>query len=249
LALFVFSDDAHTSNTHPRKSCCNFELIFMYDVFMKSSPHPWELIFKKDGRVFTDPFPAFGDVAAEFTRRGCWSVLDLGCGSGRHTVALAQRGFQMVGLDISMSGLTQTRHWLTETGQSADLICADTRQRLPLINETFDAVFSTQVIHHALLANIRLAIAEIWRVLKPGGIAFVTVAGRKDDEKLLSEEIEPGTVVPGEGREKGLPHHLFTLEEARREFAIFKVKEVSARDGGKVVALWLEKPVDTGGRR
>jgi SAM-dependent methyltransferase len=221
----------------------------MYDVFMKSSPHPWELIFKKDGRVFNEPFPAFGDVAAEFTRHGCRSVLDLGCGSGRHSVALAQRGFHVSGLDISLSGLTQTRHWLDETGLNADLVCGDVRQRLPLDSDSFDAVFSTQVIHHARMAGVRLAIGEIWRVLKPGGIAFATVAGRKEDEALISQEIEPGTVVPGEGREKGLPHHLFTPAEARREFAVFDVKEVSARDGGKVVALWLEKTGNTGGKK
>ena len=212
----------------------------MYHMVMDATNHAWELVFKRDGRVFTELLPAFTEAAAEFERRGCRRVLDLGCGNGRHTVGLAQRGFEVTGLDISRSGLRETRLWLAEEGVEAGLLCGDTRHPLPLQSGCFDAVLSTQVIHHALIAEVRVAIAEIWRVLRPGGVAFVTVAGLTGD-RPLENEIEPGTVVPQEGSEKGLPHHLFTLEEARREFAIFNVLSVDARAEGKVVAVWVEK--------
>jgi SAM-dependent methyltransferase len=208
---------------------------------MDANNHAWELVFKRDGRVFTELLPAFSEAVAEFERRGARTVLDLGCGNGRHTVALAQRGFDVTGLDISRSGLRETRLWLAEEGITAQLLCADTRRSLPLQSGSFDAVLSTQVIHHAVIAEVRVAIAEIRRVLRPGGVAFVTVAGLTGD-RPLENEIEPGTVVPREASEKGLPHHLFSLEEARREFSAFHVLSVDARAEGKVMAIWAEKP-------
>jgi len=215
--------------------------VFMYHMGMDANNHAWELIFKRDGRVFNEMLPAFDEAAAEFQRRGCRRVLDLGCGNGRHTVALTQRGFDVTGLDISMSGLRETRKWLHEEGLDAGLLCADTRHSLPLQTDTFDAVLSTQVIHHAVIAQVRVAIAEIRRVLCPGGVAFVTVAGLTGD-RPLENEIGPCTVVPQEGSEKGLPHHLFSLEEARKEFSAFHVLSVDARAEGKVTAIWVEKP-------
>jgi SAM-dependent methyltransferase len=210
---------------------------------MDATNHAWELVFKHDGRVFTELLPAFDEAAAEFERRTCRRVLDLGCGNGRHTVALSKRGFEVTGLDISMSGLRETRKWLLEESLDADLMCADTRRPLPLQSSCFDAVLSTQVIHHAVIAEVRVAIAEIWRVLRPGGAAFVTVAGLTGD-RPLENEIDPGTVVPQEGSETGLPHHLFSVEEALREFSIFNVLSVDTRAEGKVTAIWAEKQME-----
>ena len=108
--------------------------------------------------------------------------------------------------------------------------------------ESFDGLLSTQVIHHALLSEVRITIAEIWRVLANGGIAFVTVAGKKQAGEIY-EEIESNTYIPLHGTEKGLPHHIFTEEELRSEFRMFEIREISRRDEGRVLALWLEKVV------
>jgi hypothetical protein len=85
-----------------------------------------------------------------------------------------------------------------------------------------------------------VAIAEIWRILANGGIAFVTVAGRKHESEAY-EEIEPGTSVPLDGTEKGLPHHIFSEDELRSEFGVFQIREITRRAEGKVLALWLMK--------
>ena len=97
----------------------------MYHMVMDATNHAWELVFKRDGRVFTELLPAFTEAAAEFERRGCQRVLDVGCGNGRHTVALTQHGFDVTGLDISISGLRETRRWLLEESMDAGLMCAE----------------------------------------------------------------------------------------------------------------------------
>jgi predicted SAM-dependent methyltransferase len=101
-------------------------------------------------------------------------------------------------------------------------------------------LISTQVIHHALLVEVRRAIREIWDVLSEGGIAFVTVPGQKDKD-VAYREIEPGTFIPLDGPERGLAHHFFSEEELRQEFALFKIEEIGLRDRGKVIAMWVKK--------
>jgi len=208
---------------------------------MSRASHPWEAIYRSRGRIFHEPFLGFGAVAERFAEQGCRRILDLGCGNGRHVVALRQRGFEVVGVDISQSGLRLTRDWLRDEGLQAGLVCADARRAMPLLAASFDGLFSTQVIHHARLAEVQAAIAEIWRVLRGGGMAFVSVSGRKDAEET-HQEIEPGTFVPLTGPEAGLPHHIFTEAEVEREFAAFKIDDVRRLADGRVLAMWLTKP-------
>lgn len=157
---------------------------------MTSAEHPWEKIYKKDGRIFPEPFPRFHEVVDLFVEHACSDILDLGCGSGRHTVHLALVNFKTFGLDISSSGLGLTQEWLREKGLESRIVLSDFRHPLPFRDESFSGVFSTQVIHHARIAAVRLAIREIWRVLSSGGVAFISVAAGKDDEEFV--EIEPG---------------------------------------------------------
>ena len=208
---------------------------------MKSTPHPWEEIYKREGRVFPEPFPRFGEVVETFREFGCSIVLDLGCGSGRHVVHLASQGFQPLGLDISLTALCLAQAWMWEGEHEAVFTLADTRQPLPFRDGSIEGVLSTQVIHHARIAAVRMAIREIRRVLVPGGLAFVTVSGRKDAGPEF-EEIEPGTFVPLAGPEAGLAHHIFTGEELRSEFEDYQVLDVSVRAEGAVLAVLARKP-------
>ena len=175
---------------------------------MNTEEHPWETIYKKNGRVFLEPFPRFHEVVDLFIEHGCSEILDLGCGCGRHTVHLAMENFKTFGLDISPTGIGLTREWLHDQGLESRIVLSDFRHPFPFRSGSFSGVFSTQVIHHARIASVRLAIREILRVLSSGGVAFITVAARKDDEEVV--EIEPGTVVPLTGSEAGLPHHIFS---------------------------------------
>lgn len=199
----------------------------------------WDQIFQKEGRVFLEPFERFDELAAAFKQHGSTRILDLGCGSGRHLVGLARQGFKPVGLDNAPSGLSLARQWLEQEYLSALLILADMRRPLPFGDETFDGLISTQVIHHALLATVIGTAHEIARVLKPGGVLFVTVpVGKKSAGR--SEEIEPNTFVPITGLEVGLPHHIFKPGELRDLFPNFQALDLSVR-GKKVIALLAVK--------
>jgi SAM-dependent methyltransferase len=104
-----------------------------------------------------------GDVAG---RR----ILDGGCGAGALLAALRERGAVVVGIDKSSRMLELARRRL---GDNADLRVAELGNLLPFADGTFDDVTASLVLHY--LEDWGPALAEIRRVLKPGGRLLVSV--------------------------------------------------------------------------
>lgn len=176
------------------------------------------------------------EFAARLKAAGIDKVLDIGCGSGRHLVCMAQTGLSVYGLDNSPYGLRLATEWLAHESLQARLILADARQKLPFPDNAFDAVISTQVIHHARLATVQATAREIARIVRPGGLILISVPIKKhEDEDFL--EIEPNTFVPLNGSEKGLPHHIFQENELPELFPSFETLDISLR--GTVVLVYM----------
>lgn len=208
---------------------------------MKSARQAWEQIYRQNGYADPDPFPRFMDTVEDFQRNQCQRILDLGCGRGRHVVALAHHGFEVVGMDGAPSGLKLAQVRMREEGLKAAFVLGDVTQPFPFPKDSFDGLMSTQVIHHALLDEIRNTILEIHRVIKPGGVIFVTVASKPDADTSY-REIEPGTLAPLEGDETGVPHHYFKLDDFAAEFYGFETIDLSVR-GDVVFAFTGRKRV------
>ncbi len=111
-------------------------------------------------------------VAGELPRD---RFLDAGCGDGRYLVALAGRGMQMAGVDISERILEVTRR---AAGPDVDLRRANLEQ-LPFADGSFDLVLCTQVIEHLLAPE--LGLSELARVLAPGGVLVIST----DHDRML----------------------------------------------------------------
>jgi 2-polyprenyl-6-hydroxyphenyl methylase/3-demethylubiquinone-9 3-methyltransferase len=109
-------------------------------------------------------------IEAEIKRRlsrGAVRVLDVGCGGGFLSNALAETGHQVTGVDASETSLVvAARHDSTRTVR---YVLADAR-RLPFPDESFDVVCAMDFLEH--IDEPAAAIAEAARVLAPGGIFF-----------------------------------------------------------------------------
>jgi SAM-dependent methyltransferase len=108
-------------------------------------------------------------------------VLDLGCGLGRHAFEAARRGARVVALDAreeELRGVLATFLAMFAAGEldpdacSAGVVCADALC-LPFDDETFDRVIAAEVLEH--IPQDMAAMAELARVLRPGGTMAVTV--------------------------------------------------------------------------
>lgn len=111
------------------------------------------------------------------------SLLDVGCASGYYSVPFAQSGGTAVGLDIAPTSVALATRRAERQGVGAR--CAfstgDVRD-LPFPAAQFDVVLATEVLEH--IREQRQALAEISRVLKPGGIAMITTPSALEELPL-----------------------------------------------------------------
>jgi len=138
---------------------------------------------------------ALGDVAG-------LSALDLGCGTGRHSVWLASAGATVTGIDFSEGMLEAARR----KAGAVRFLAHDLHQRLPLADGVFDRVVSGLVLEH--LRELDAFFAEARRVLRPGGRAVVSamhpamflkgVQARFTDPDS-GEKVQPGSVAHSVG--------------------------------------------------
>jgi SAM-dependent methyltransferase len=104
------------------------------------------------------------------------TLLDAGCGEGRHCFGALERGARVVGLDLDRESLRWARGALRERaaglGTLGAVVQGDTF-RLPFRDETFDKVICAEVMEH--VHDHRAAARELARVTKPDGIVAVTI--------------------------------------------------------------------------
>jgi len=133
--------------------------------------HPFEFLTVDDevGIEEWQPQP-FRRFVASFLRPGHY-IAEIGCGPGRGTLYLTRCGFAVVGVDISFASLLLARR-----RAPAAAYVAATNLRLPLRDESFDAIVSDGVIHHT--PDALLAFTENVRVLKPGGHLYLACYNR-----------------------------------------------------------------------
>lgn len=93
-------------------------------------------------------------------------VLDLGCGAGIDSAEFLQNGAYVVSADLSAAATRLTRDLLQGAGFSSPVLQAEATS-LPFRLDAFDCVYCFGVLHH--IPNAQKAVAEINRVLKPGG--------------------------------------------------------------------------------
>jgi len=104
---------------------------------------------------------------AQFTRYHGKKVLEVGVGAGTDHLQWARAGAECYGVDLTDTAITTTRQRLALYGLQSNLQRIDA-ETLPFEDATFDVVYSWGVIHHS--EKPERIIAEIKRVLKPGGV-------------------------------------------------------------------------------
>lgn len=101
-------------------------------------------------------------------------ILDVGCGTGNFSLELAQRGVKVTGVDISEPMLARARQKAAEAGLSIHFLQGDVHE-LPFAANSFDKVVSVTALEFA--SDLKTALAECYRVLKPGGRLVVGLIG------------------------------------------------------------------------
>ena len=103
-------------------------------------------------------------------------VLEIGCGNGADGVLFAMNGADYVGVDLTSAAVEATRAHFEALNLHGEFRIEDA-QRLSFADASFDIVYSYGVLHHT--SNPEHAIAEVHRVLKPGGRAIVMLYNKQ----------------------------------------------------------------------
>jgi SAM-dependent methyltransferase len=96
-------------------------------------------------------------------------IVETGCGLARWVIHLRRAGFPVAGLDLSHAALARAR----QAAGDVPLMVGDAL-RLPFPDDSLTAVLSFGVIEH-FPEGPQAALRELWRVLRPGGVAFISV--------------------------------------------------------------------------
>src|SRR5260221_7285712 len=113
--------------------------------------------------------------AADFGGAHGLSVLEIGCGLGTDGAQFAKAGAHYTGVDLTEAAVDLARRRFKISGLPGEFRVADA-ENLDFADNTFDRVYSHGVLHHT--PDTARAVAEIHRVLKPGGRAIVMLYHR-----------------------------------------------------------------------
>lgn len=142
----------------------------------------------------TYPKPIAGRVA-----------LDLGSGSGRHLALLSEHFGEVHAADFSEASLRLLPAGLASVTQL-------TLPQVPFDDAKFDFILCWGVLHYLEPADVTKAVAQIWRVLKPGAQIFLTL--RSDADTHLKLQLQTGDLATGHA-------NLYTRTQAIALFAQF----------------------------
>jgi ubiquinone/menaquinone biosynthesis C-methylase UbiE len=183
--------------------------------------------------------PAITD--AQLTRRfseaiglnGNGVILDVACGPGIVTAALAEKAREVVALDVTPEMLSQARQRCAKAGLTNVTFREGSATALPFPDSSFDGVVTRLSIHH--FEEPRRALDEMFRVLRPDGALIVAdvVSSENAEESALQNAIE--TLRDPSHVRMLAPSELLSLIEG----AGFQVETQSTWDKDRELGEWM----------
>lgn len=154
---------------------------WMYDLMYRFSTPSWE------GRGVPPEVTALAENGRERGR-----ALDLGCGTGKNSIYLAQQGYTVVGVDFSTQAIELARRNARRAGAAVDFFTGDVT-RLDFLAEPFDVVLDVGCFHSLDAAGRAQYAAHMARLTRPGS-TFLLWAFSSSSHFGIG--LEPG-VAPG----------------------------------------------------
>jgi SAM-dependent methyltransferase len=171
-----------------------------------------------------------------------YDVLDVGCGQGIDLARYAMAGAHATGIDLTPRHVALANAHLAAMSLPGTALVGDA-ERLPFPSASFDRVSSNGVLHHT--PNISSALAEIARVLRPGGEARLIVYNRNSFHYWLTQVLYRGVLRGELLREKsmegvlsrGVEYSHIGARPLVRVYSAAEVRRMLLRVGFRTIAI------------
>jgi SAM-dependent methyltransferase len=184
-------------------------------------------VVQEDGRVTLTVQEQFGQIdiyVFDQILRGNigagMRVLDAGCGYGRNLVHLLREGCEVFALDADADAIEHVRKLSSSlgTGLPDKNFQVGPIERMPFPSGLADVTICNSVLHFARdEGHFRAMLAELWRVLRPGGMLFCRLGSRIG---MDFEQVRPNIFVVGDGSEWFLVDEAMLLRLTRELNAV-----------------------------
>lgn len=194
--------------------------------------------------------PELEELAARWQKG---KLVNLGCGHGADFLPFTKQDFELYGVDYSKEMLRLAGQYARKFNFDVSLILADV-SCLPFRDSTFDYAMSVATYHHLNTGDARKrAFEELYRILKPGGEAFITVWNKYQPRFFFSpKEVQVPWRMKGETLHRY--YYLFTYGEIERMvketgFTIIKSSSESTyhfplKYFSRNIVMLLKKPIE-----
>lgn len=158
-------------------------------------------------------------------------ILDAGCANGFFSLALAQRGFKVLGVDISKENIEECKRRAKALGiKNAEFMVADLENLEKIKNNQFDGIISFAALRY--VPDVKKATKELYRVAKPGGRVIVDFPNKYSPWFLIFQRFAWKYILP---QDKECDIH-YTIRESKRFVKDAGFKEIKVK-----VDFWIAR--------
>lgn len=181
---------------------------------------PWDWSKNTEDK-WLNPCVESAFLAERWQSKGLTNFLDLGCGLGRHSVYMAQKGFDVTAADLADYSISYLNERAAKENLNIKTALCD-MLRLPFENSSFDCIIAYNVIYHTDTQGVVKALNEINRVLRPGGELFITFISKNTYSFQHADQykrIDENTFLRDEDEtERDVPHFYVDIADIRKLF-------------------------------
>ncbi|MFH1298422.1 MAG: class I SAM-dependent methyltransferase [Patescibacteria group bacterium] len=157
------------------------------------------------------------DVLALVGAKRHEKILDAACGTGKYTHEFAQKGAQVIGIDLSKQMLEVARSKYPKI----EFLQADLAIKLPFRNQQFDKINCAQALKH--IKKLKPTLKEFFRVLRKGGVLVFSVTHPEMDWEGFEMKDNPDFVL---SEQSDIYHHRFANYFDAFDYAGFKIDKI-----------------------